>query len=155
MSLPLLYPLVSAAQKFSDAQKAQARANIGAIAKSDLSVATTTKTAIIDTTLAQNSLTFDITPGKNALRIFDIYADVAVSANSGTPLVEIVNGSSILNRFYVMTPVASGAMSLPRFKLCSVADTSNNLSSITVRISYSGYFLNGGDFSVTMSEVYL
>lgn len=152
--MKILYPLVSAVQNFSEDQKAMARSNIGAAAHSDMSVKSTTKTTATNLSAGQAELTFDITSGVNALRIFDIYADLSGAA-AGTPLIEVVGGGNVINSFYAYVPVPVVSSSTLRFKLASIADTSNTLSAITIRIHYSSYLLDGGNFSVTMSEAYL
>ena len=194
----ILYPLVSAAQSFTDTQKAQARTNIGAAAAADLqteisnrstadttinnristlatnlsteisdreaadtainaakqdkiTATTTTLTANVDLTQGQCEVTFNLSSGKTSVVTFDIYIDVSTSSTDAHPLIEILNGTTVLDNFY--SSIGSTTGSLSRIHYASYSKVFSNLSSVTVRMHYGTYILNGGTFAVNMTKV--
>ena len=194
----ILYPLVSAAQSFTDTQKAQARTNIGAAAAADLqteisnrstadttinnristlatnlsteisdreaadtainaakqdkiTATTTTLTANVDLTQGQCEVTFNLSSGKTSVVTFDIYIDVSTSSTDAHPLIEILNGTTVLDNFY--SSIGSTTGSLSRIHYASYSKVFSNLSSVTVRMHYGAYILNGGTFAVNMTKV--
>ena len=153
--MKILTPIVSAAQSFTDTQKTQVCANIGALTHDDLGTGSTTKSVAIETGVGQKEITFDLTAGKKTMRSFDLFVDVAINATGVFPRIEIISGGATLENFYLYVPAITTASALGRFKLGSFSNASSTLSEITVRIYYGEYLTDGGNFSVTMTEVQL
>lgn len=123
---------------------------INAAKQDKITATTTTLTATIDTTLGQQEVTFDLSSGKTSVVTFDIYIDVSTSSIDAHPLIEILNGTTMLDNFYGST---TGSVS--RVHYASYSKVFTNLSSVTVRMYYGAYLLNGGTFAVNMTKVEL
>ena len=128
----ILYPLVSAAQSFTDAEKLQARTNIGALADGDLSAASA---AFVDSTTtvdAWNASTKTLTPSKNIFYI-------------GTNLTGLTfaypASVSPADEFHFKFSVASGA-TLTNF----------NLSAITAWIGEAPNLTAGSTYDVSVQD---
>ena len=121
-------------------------------AKQDIITATTTTlTANIDLTQGQCEVTFNLSSGKISVVTFDIYIDVSTSSTDAHPWIEILNGTTVLDNFY--SSIGSTTGSLSRVHYASYSKVFTNLSSVTVRMHYGTYLLNGGTFAVNMTKV--
>lgn len=121
-------------------------------AKQDIITATTTTlTANIDLTQGQCEVTFNLSSGKISVVTFDIYIDVGTSSTDAHPWIEILNGTTVLDNFY--SSIGSTTGSLSRVHYASYSKVFTNLSSVTVRMHYGTYLLNGGTFAVNMTKV--
>ena len=136
-------------REISDREAADTAINA---AKQDIITATTTTlTANIDLTQGQCEVTFNLSSGKISVVTFDIYIDVGTSSTDAHPWIEILNGTTVLDNFY--SSIGSTTGSLSRVHYASYSKVFTNLSSVTVRMHYGTYLLNGGTFAVNMTKV--
>src|SRR5574344_1145079 len=126
---------------------------INAAKQDKITATTTTLTANVDTTQGQCEVTFNLSSGKTSVVTFDIYIDVSTSSTDAHPLIEILNGTTVLDNFY--SSIGSTTGSVSRVHYASYSKVFTNLSSVTVRMFYSAYLLNGGTFAVNMTKVEL
>ena len=126
---------------------------INAAKQDKITVTTTTLTANVDLTQSQCEVTFNLSSGKTSVVTFDIYIDVSTSSTDAHPLIEILNGTTVLDNFY--SSIGSTTGSVSRVHYASYSKVFSNLSSVTVRMFYSAYVLNGGTFAVNMTKVEL
>ena len=124
---------------------------INAAKQDKITATTTTLTANVDITQSQCEVTFNLSSGKTSVVTFDIYIDVSTSSSDVHPLIEILNGTTVLDNFY--SSIGSTTGSLSRIHYASYSKVFSNLSSVTVRMYYSTYLLNGGTFAVNMTKV--
>ena len=96
-------------------------------------------------------MTFNLSSGKTSVVTFDIYIDVSTSPTDTHPLIEILNGTTVLDNFYYSIGSTTGSVS--RVHYASYSKVFTNLSSVTVRMYYGTYLLNGGTFAVNMTKV--
>src|SRR5574344_1125365 len=122
---------------------------INAAKQDKITATTTTLTANVDTTQGQCEVTFNLSSGKTSVVTFDIYIDVSTSSTDAHPLIEILNGTTVLDNFY--SSITTGSVS--RVHYASYSKVFTNLSSVTVRMYYGTYLLNGGTFAVNMTKV--
>lgn len=126
---------------------------INAAKQDKITATTTTLTANVDLTQGQCEVTFNLSSGKTSVVTFDIYIDVSTSSTDAHPLIEILNGTTVLDNFY--SSIGSTTGSVSRVHYASYSKVFSNLSSVTVRMFYSAYVLNGGTFAVNMTKVEL
>lgn len=124
---------------------------INAAKQDKITATTTTLTANVDITQSQCEVTFNLSSGKTSVVTFDIYIDVSTSPSDVHPLIEILNGTTVLDNFY--SSIGSTTGSLSRIHYASYSKVFSNLSSVTVRMYYGTYLLNGGTFAVNMTKV--
>lgn len=124
---------------------------INAAKQDKITATTTTLTANIDLTQGQCEVTFNLSSGKTSVVTFDIYIDVSISSTDNHPLIEIINGTTVLDNFY--SSIGSTTGSVSRIHYASYSKVFTNLSSVTVRMYYDTYLLNGGTFAVNMTKV--
>ena len=124
---------------------------INAAKQDKITATTTTLTANVDITQSQCEVTFNLSSGKTSVVTFDIYIDVSTSSSDVHPLIEILNGTTVLDNFY--SSIGSTTESLSRIHYASYSKVFSNLSSVTVRMYYGTYLLNGGTFAVNMTKV--
>ena len=124
---------------------------INAAKQDKITATTTTLTANVDLTQGQCEVTFNLSSGKTSVVTFDIYIDVSTSSTDAYPLIEILNGTTVLDNFY--SSIGSTTGSLSRIHYASYSKVFSNLSSVTVRMHYGTYLLNGGTFAVNMTKV--
>ena len=124
---------------------------INAAKQDKITATTTTLTANIDLTQGQCEVTFNLSSGKTSVVTFDIYIDVSTSSTDAHPLIEILNGTTVLDNFY--SSIGSTTGSVSRVHYASYSKVFSNLSSVTVRMYYGTYILNGGTFAVNMTKV--
>ena len=124
---------------------------INAAKQDKITATTTTLTANIDLTQGQCEVTFNLSSGKISVVTFDIYIDVSTSSTDAHPLIEILNGTTVLDNFY--SSIGSTTGSVSRVHYASYSKVFTNLSSVTVRMHYGTYILNGGTFAVNMTKV--
>ena len=124
---------------------------INAAKQDKITATTTTLTANVDITQGQCEVTFNLSSGKTSVVTFDIYIDVSTSSSDVHPLIEILNGTTVLDNFY--SSIGSTTGSLSRIHYASYSKVFSNLSSVTVRMHYGTYLLNGGTFAVNMTKV--
>ena len=124
---------------------------INAAKQDKITATTTTLTANVDITQSQCEVTFNLSSGKTSVVTFDIYIDVSTSSSDVHPLIEILNGTTVLDNFY--SSIGSTTGSLSRIHYASYSKVFSNLSSVTVRMYYGTYLLNGGTFAVNMTKV--
>ena len=124
---------------------------INAAKQDKITATTTTLTATIDTTVGQQEVTFDLSSGKTSIVTFDIYIDLGTISDIAHPFIEILNGTTMLDNFY--SAISANDSSVLRLHYASYSKVFTNLSSVTVRIFYSSYLLNGGTFAVNMTKV--
>ena len=124
---------------------------INAAKQDKITATTTTLTANVDITQSQCEVTFNLSSGKTSVVTFDIYIDVSTSPSDVHPLIEILNGTTVLDNFY--SSIGSTTGSLSRIHYASYSKVFTNLSSVTVRMHYGTYLLNGGTFAVNMTKV--
>ena len=124
---------------------------INAAKQDKITATTTTLTANIDLTQGQREVTFNLSSGKTSVVTFDIYIDVGTSSTDAHPWIEILNGTTVLDNFY--SSIGSTTGSLSRVHYASYSKVFTNLSSVTVRMHYGTYLLNGGTFAVNMTKV--
>ena len=126
---------------------------INAAKQDKITATTTTLTANVDLTQSQCEVTFNLSSGKISVVTFDIYIDVSTSSTDAHPLIEILNGTTVLDNFY--SSIGSTTGSVSRVHYASYSKVFTNLSSVTVRMYYNTYLLNGGTFAVNMTKVEL
>ena len=126
---------------------------INAAKQDKITATTTTLTANVDLTQGQCEVTFNLSSGKTSVVTFDIYIDVSTSSTDAHPLIEILNGTTVLDNFY--SSIGSTTGSVSRVHYASYSKVFTNLSSVTVRMYYDTYLLNGGTFAVNMTKVEL
>lgn len=124
---------------------------INAAKQDKITATTTTLTANVDLTQSQCEVTFNLSSGKTSVVTFDIYIDVSTSSTDAHPLIEILNGTTVLDNFY--SSIGSTTGSVSRIHYASYSKVFTNLSSVTVRMYYGTYLLNGGTFAVNMTKV--
>ena len=124
---------------------------INAAKQDKITATTTTLTANVDLTQGQCEVTFNLSSGKTSVVTFDIYIDVSTSSTDAYPLIEILNGTTVLDNFY--SSIGSTTGSVSRVHYASYSKVFTNLSSVTVRMHYGTYLLNGGTFAVNMTKV--
>lgn len=124
---------------------------INAAKQDKITATTTTLTANIDLTQGQCEVTFNLSSGKISVVTFDIYIDVSTSSTDAHPWIEILNGTTVLDNFY--SSIGSTPESVSRVHYASYSKVFTNLSSVTVRMHYGTYLLNGGTFAVNMTKV--
>lgn len=124
---------------------------INAAKQDKITATTTTLTANVDLTQSQCEVTFNLSSGKTSVVTFDIYIDVSTSSTDAHPLIEILNGTTVLDNFY--SSIGSTTGSVSRVHYASYSKVFTNLSSVTVRMYYGTYILNGGTFAVNMTKV--
>ena len=124
---------------------------INAAKQDKITATTTTLTANVDITQGQCEVTFNLSSGKTSVVTFDIYIDVSTSSTDAHPLIEILNGTTVLDNFYYSIGSTTGSVS--RVHYASYSKVFTNLSSVTVRMYYGTYLLNGGTFAVNMTKV--
>lgn len=124
---------------------------INAAKQDKITATTTTLTANVDLTQGQGEVTFNLSSGKTSVVTFDIYIDVGTSSTDAHPLIEILNGTTVLDNFY--SSIGSTTGSVSRIHYASYSKVFTNLSSVTVRMYYGTYLLNGGTFAVNMTKV--
>ena len=124
---------------------------INAAKQDKITATTTTLTANVDLTQGQCEVTFNLSSGKTSVVTFDIYIDVSTSSTDAHPLIEILNGTTVLDNFY--SSIGSTTGSVSRVHYASYSKVFTNLSSVTVRMYYGTYLLNGGTFAVNMTKV--
>ena len=124
---------------------------INAAKQDKITATTTTLTANVDLTQGQCEVTFNLSSGKTSVVTFDIYIDVSTSSSDVHPLIEILNGTTVLDNFY--SSIGSTTGSVSRVHYASYSKVFTNLSSVTVRMHYGTYLLNGGTFAVNMTKV--
>ena len=124
---------------------------INAAKQDKITATTTTLTANINLTQGQCEVTFNLSSGKTSVVTFDIYIDVSTSSTDAHPLIEILNGTTVLDNFY--SSIGSTTGSVSRVHYASYSKVFTNLSSVTVRMYYGTYILNGGTFAVNMTKV--
>ena len=124
---------------------------INAAKQDKITATTTTLTANIDLTEGQCEVTFNLSSGKISVVTFDIYIDVSTSSTDAHPLIEIINGTTVLDNFYSSIGPTTGSVS--RIHYASYSKVFTNLSSVTVRMYYGTYISNGGTFAVNMTKV--
>ena len=124
---------------------------INAAKQDKITATTTTLTANVDLTQGQCEVTFNLSSGKTSVVTFDIYIDVSTSSTDAHPLIEILNGTTVLDNFY--SSIGSTTGSVSRVHYASYSKVFTNLSSVTVRMYYGTYILNGGTFAVNMTKV--
>ena len=124
---------------------------INAAKQDKITATTTTLTANIDLTQGQCEVTFNLSSGKISVVTFDIYIDVSTSSTDAHPLIEILNGTTVLDNFY--SSIGSTTGSVSRVHYASYSKVFTNLSSVTVRMYYDTHLLNGGTFAVNMTKV--
>ena len=124
---------------------------INAAKQDKITATTTTLTANVDLTQDQCEVTFNLSSGKTSVVTFDIYIDVSTSPTDTHPLIEILNGTTVLDNFY--SSIGSTTGSVSRVHYASYSKVFTNLSSVTVRMYYGTYLLNGGTFAVNMTKV--
>ena len=124
---------------------------INAAKQDKITATTTTLTANIDLTEGQCEVTFNLSSGKISVVTFDIYIDVSTSSTDAHPLIEILNGTTVLDNFY--SSIGSTTGSVSRIHYASYSKVFTNLSSVTVRMYYGTYISNGGTFAVNMTKV--
>ena len=126
---------------------------INAAKQDKITATTTTLTANVDLTKGQCEVTFNLSSGKISVVTFDIYIDVSTLSTDAHPRIEILNGTTVLDNFY--SSIGSTTGSLSRIHYASYSKVFSNLSSVTVRMYYGAYLLNGGTFAVNMTKVEL
>ena len=124
---------------------------INAAKQDKITTTTTTLTANVDLTQSQCEVTFNLSSGKTSVVTFDIYIDVSTSPTDAHPLIQILNGTTMLDNFY--SSIGSTTGSVSRVHYASYSKVFTNLSSVTVRMYYGTYLLNGGTFAVNMTKV--
>ena len=124
---------------------------INAAKQDKITATTTTLTANVVLTQGQCEVTFNLSSGKTSVVTFDIYIDVSTSSTDAHPLIEILNGTTVLDNFY--SSIGSTTGSVSRVHYASYSKVFTNLSSVTVRMYYDTYLLNGGTFAVNMTKV--
>ena len=124
---------------------------INAAKQDKITATTTTLTANVDLTQSQCEVTFNLSSGKTSVVTFDIYIDVGTSSTDAHPLIEILNGTTVLDNFY--SSIGSTTGSVSRVHYASYSKVFSNLSSVTVRMNYGSYLLNGGTFAVNMTKI--
>ena len=124
---------------------------INAAKQDKITATTTTLTANVDLTQGQCEVTFNLSSGRTSVVTFDIYIDVSTSSTDAHPLIEILNGTTVLDNFY--SSIGSTTGSVSRVHYASYSKVFSNLSSVTVRMHYGTYLLNGGTFAVNMTKV--
>ena len=124
---------------------------INAAKQDKITATTTTLTATIDTTVGQQEVTFDLSSGKTSIVTFDIYIDLGTISDIAHPFIEILNGTTMLDNFY--SAISANDSSVLRLHYASYSKVFSNLSSVTVRMYYGTYILNGGTFAVNMTKI--